>query len=119
MAEQEIFDTVAQHLLTQGEKATDGVTCRYRTPSGLKCAVGCLIPDELYKPEMESLNAWALIPRVRNALPGVSQDDADFLGGLQELHDDVAPSDWALSLRSFAEGRRLSPAVLDDFKGAA
>lgn len=42
---QEIFDTVARHLHKQGVQALDasGNGCLYRTPAGLRCAVGCLI----------------------------------------------------------------------------
>lgn len=55
MTKQEIFNTVATHLFTQGVRASspDGDFCFYRAPDGKKCAVGCLIPDELYKPDME------------------------------------------------------------------
>ena len=61
MNEQETFDNVALHLLKQGKKAVgsyDGssyseTVCKYRSKDGLKCAVGCLIPDEMYDPLME------------------------------------------------------------------
>jgi hypothetical protein len=38
---QEIFDFVANHLLTQNEKAMEDVQCCYRA-GNLKCAVGAL-----------------------------------------------------------------------------
>ena len=55
MTLQEIFDKVKVHLLAQGKPAVDWVTsqCRYRAPDGLKCAVGCLITDEAYTPDIE------------------------------------------------------------------
>lgn len=66
MTNQEIFDTVAVHLLTQNKRATKAncsTTCQYRTSEGLKCAVGCLIPDEKYTPEMEPYGVYTLIEK--------------------------------------------------------
>ena len=55
MTKQDTFDTVFTHLFEQGEKARveGGERCLYRTADGLKCAVGCLIPDGQYFHEME------------------------------------------------------------------
>lgn len=57
-SKQELFDTVARHLLTQRRQSkVVGGQCRYRweDPWGrvLRCAIGCLIPDEAYKPSYE------------------------------------------------------------------
>jgi hypothetical protein len=56
MTDQEIFDKVALHLLSyakQGFKSVDDRGCLYRNGEGLSCAVGCLIPDDLYDPVIE------------------------------------------------------------------
>lgn len=58
---QEVFNKVVRHLLTQKQKARVGTTCMYKTPEGLKCAVGCLIPDELYSQDIEGKPADYLI----------------------------------------------------------
>ena len=57
MTAQEIFDTVLTHLREQGKaaKGRDG-DCQYRGTRGTACAVGCLIPDELYNPLIEGLS---------------------------------------------------------------
>ena len=54
MNRQEVFDKIYLHLIEQGRKSvnSDG-RCQYRYPDGDKCAIGCLIPDELYTPELE------------------------------------------------------------------
>lgn len=58
MTNQEIFDKVATHLLSQGKRsALGGVGCAYRGDGGLQCAIGCLIPDELYRYELEGWGA--------------------------------------------------------------
>jgi len=104
MSPQEIFDTVAAHLFTQGRQAVsrDG-TCQYRTEDGLKCAVGCLIRDEDYNPEIEDLPAFNT--RVLDRLPfkvdvevEVEVDGPEFsvcslLQSLQRVHDHEP--DWA------------------------
>lgn len=53
MNAQEIFDTVHKHLIEQGGQAMNGSVCTYRDASGKSCAVGCLIPDDLYDEGME------------------------------------------------------------------
>lgn len=62
MEMQEIFDGVMTHLHTQGKRAIglDG-ECVYRGPNNLKCAVGCLIPEELYNSKMEGNNVKQIL----------------------------------------------------------
>lgn len=51
----EVIVLVAKHLAQQKEQAMGrNGCCMYRTPGGRMCAVGCLIPEELYH---ESLDA--------------------------------------------------------------
>ena len=53
---QGIFDFVVPRLAVQGKRSRrseDSSLCSYRGPNGLKCAVGHLIPDSLYKKEMD------------------------------------------------------------------
>jgi hypothetical protein len=60
MNNQEIFDKVVTHLITQGVPSriqmqdSDTAVCMYRGDAGTKCAIGCLIPDDLYDPVLES-----------------------------------------------------------------
>jgi hypothetical protein len=56
--DQEMFDTMVRGLASQGwERSLASVEmsdrCAYRGDEGRKCAVGWLIPDEAYRPEME------------------------------------------------------------------
>jgi len=55
---QKIFDTVAAHLLKQNKKSVGadnlGHVCQYRSSDGLKWAIGCLITDEAYYPNLEN-----------------------------------------------------------------
>ena len=56
---QEIFDTIAVHLLKQGVRSVNSYgVCLYRGPNGLRCAISALIPDELYMPEIENVSVF-------------------------------------------------------------
>lgn len=97
----EIFDHVKQHLLTQNVRSTLGNgLCAYRGENGCKCAIGCLIPDEVYKPEIEGssirvLLDYKLLPEElhRELVPHES-----LLDRLQTVHDRREPSEWERSL---------------------
>ncbi len=52
---QKAFDTMLDHLRKQGEPSVRNGWCVYRDDAGNKCAVGALIPDEVYTPEIEYL----------------------------------------------------------------
>lgn len=108
---EQIFQRVKTHLLTQNAKSMhnrkiEGIPsstaqCVYRSPDGLKCAVGCLIADEHYKPELEGLAA--LGKAVSNALiaSGIPMNDHQtqrLVSYLQRLHDDYEPKEWAKEL---------------------
>jgi hypothetical protein len=112
---QEIFDTVSKHLLTQKERSFDPVNnwCMYRGPRGLKCAVGALIPDDLYDESMENENVSHLFSSHRDVIVGSGIDadsfDADrLLCELQFLHDGEPPSGWESALKDLALRFNLS-----------
>ena len=59
---QQVFDKVLFALRAQGRAAVDSNNkCVYRAPNGDKCAFGHLIPDELYRPRMETLSARGVL----------------------------------------------------------
>jgi hypothetical protein len=108
---QEVFDQVARHLLTQNEKAyasNDGGKCFYRLGM-LKCAAGCLIADNEYRQQFETLGEWrnlvddGLVPDTHEGL----------ISHLQNVHDYYAPVEWREALRGFAKYNELSAEVLD------
>ena len=53
MNDQDVFDRVATHLLTQKRRSTNQSIPLYRDDRGNKCAIGCLIDDEHYNPILE------------------------------------------------------------------
>lgn len=119
---QEVFDRVAVHLLKQGRKSQriipeDPVTCFYRGPTGLKCAVGCLIADEDYSSQMEGNSVHALIADFEeNPSVKTFADHDDLLSDLQILHDFGHVAYWTSGLCATAERFKLDPKVVEEFE---
>lgn len=125
MNEQEIFDTVATHLFTQGQQSRDDAyhgRCAYKTETGLTCAVGCLIQD-YYKPEMDSLDnsdIETVYYRFRKILPEWIDENMELLQSLQGVHDNT--TNWSTidlmkeSLTEVALNYYLDYDVLDKFE---
>ena len=118
MNNQEMFDTVVTHLLTQKVRS-EGPTpeaaklrglmfndnsCLYRGPGGLKCAAGCLIPDDKYSESMEALAVDGL-PFFNELCTTISQ--MMLLKKLQRIHDNDEPSNWEGYLRELANANNL------------
>jgi len=116
MNHQQIFDKVATHLFTQGRRATQFGPgrpnidkCVYRNDEGETCAIGCLIPADLYNPVIEGFGVnmtvasqgvdlpygarvFREILLTRRILTGRYEEDlvtTQLLGELQAVHDDV------------------------------
>lgn len=113
MDKQQVFDKVAKHLLTQNAKSMapyDGgyTDCAYRGRGGLMCAVGCLIADEHYSSDLEGAIASAGSVRAAVERSGITDHEALLmLSGLQRIHDDYDPFEWAGKLRAFAKAAGL------------
>lgn len=129
---QKTFDTVYIHLLKQGKKAErktpDGkpFACQYLADDGLKCAVGCLIPEENYTPKIEGLSVHSLFftsihdpdHKEHNLLtnilckslgvPYLTKNDIQFLADLQNIHDQRDPEFWPSELKRLADKHTLS-----------
>jgi hypothetical protein len=107
---EKIFDRVARHLLTQCERATDNYGCVYKGPNGLRCAVGCLIPDDKYVITMEnkpfnSEEMLAVLPEELHVDRGQLLHGPLFnlLVKLQRIHDRMEPKDWRNALGNIAK----------------
>lgn len=89
--EMEVFQFVKNHLLTQKEHSYSEIRgeCAYKTKSGLKCAVGCLMTSREYKKSFETF-AWAdlvereLVPSAHKLL----------IVDLQRCHDSEEVENW-------------------------
>ncbi len=113
-----IFEIVKSHMLSQNQKCqNDTGDCLYRHGT-LKCAIGALIPDNLYRPEMDNVkylyDTFGTIdseiilvkhnPLVQEVLSSIyGQLDLEFLTQLQEIHDSAKVTDWEEVLNNFEE----------------
>jgi hypothetical protein len=126
MNNQEIFDTVARHIIKQGKPAVNEYgDCKYRTADGSMCAVGVLIPDDVYTEDME----W-MVPDHLATDKYISVDDGAKSGvlllNLQAAHDmdlmswddddNIVPDfdTWASAMRHIAKEYSLNTNVLYD-----
>ena len=99
---QTIIAAVSYHLLCQNERST-GVHgyCRYLSDTGNKCAVGVLIPPELYCEEMEG---WGISHEPMASVletAGLAEHQL-LLKQLQRIHDGGYPAIWPRQLHELA-----------------
>lgn len=112
---QETFDTVVAHLRRQAAKAEirgpspGEKICAYRGSDGRRCAAGCLIPDNRYRPSFE----YTVVGRTdgtrndhANAVTRLMEElghEIDLVIALQNVHDDAQVTQWEGRLDQVAE----------------
>lgn len=89
---QELFDRIVNHLAKQKFQSKEDHMCKYRSTSGLSCAIGCLIPDDKYKPEFDSGKASIMkVLKESGIMDGYTGEDfaptSNFLATMQMTHD--------------------------------
>lgn len=125
---QQVFDKVATHLLTQGQKSTDdNGSCTYRGKNNTTCAVGCLIPDSRYYEYLEGRTAvdgdvlaaladvLDLAAVTLHPTPGWPTQEAmiRLLSRLQGIHDTFAVAEWPEKLKRLAGDLGLDSSRVD------
>ena len=99
----DVFNKVVTHLLTQNQISSEyGGSCRYRAfrenDVTLKCAVGCLISDNIYDEDLEdqTANAIDVIKAIQDSNPNliVSDQIAEMMMQLQFIHDHCEERIW-------------------------
>ncbi len=111
LTNQTAFEIMVNHLLNQGEKSYDNstlATCVYRNPDGLKCAIGAILPDELYNSTMENKLAHALIkdyPAIGKLWENLS---INLLAKMQYIHDSRNVDEWYNEFKAIADDFNLS-----------
>jgi len=129
MDRQAVYYKAGLHLLKQGRKSEIDGNCRYRDDDGLSCAVGALIPAEMYDARMENISVVYVGPRVaefkkkevgvaclsralESELGELTDADVDFLYALQVIHDRYQPHEWKDELIKFADKHNLDDAKI-------
>lgn len=119
---QELFDHTVRHLAKQGRRAVGNMgLCALRSSDGKhSCAIGCHIPYELYKPEMEgqlgALNSEDCDPDQWKVLSaaGIGEDSVGLMMDLQRTHDGCDLRHWHCSLRTVGHLHGLAMGVFDE-----
>ncbi len=112
MTNQEAFETMVRHLRRQGKRSVriGAYTCLYRGPNGLRCAVGCLIPDDQYKRSLEGKAASC----IANKVPALSDIGPGLLSEMQSVHDDLDVSQWEEGFKDVAQVFSLTLPPLEE-----
>lgn len=92
MTTQEMYWNIREYFSRPGavlSKNTNsaGTRCYYRGPDGSKCAVGCLIPDNLYHSDFEDKTLDRLYVDYPSVARYLGADSKQFLRLAQEMHD--------------------------------
>lgn len=111
MTPQEIFDRVVTHLRKQGKKAVienefGDISCLYRTPDGLKCAVGCLIEDDEYDPSFEG-KPIGIVCEINAIISKKLCKHLCLVCSLQFTHDLCVIHDWESRFQFIANNYQL------------
>lgn len=105
------FDFVVAHMRRQGRRSANRKgDCLYRGPGGTACAIGCLIPDGLYRQRMEGLSALDLSERYPDLAPFLPDREiaGDWQAGLHDLMDgDFDPEVFEERARALARYQGL------------
>lgn len=84
---QKIFDQCVRGLASQDyQRSTSGGTCQLRGRWGRKCALGWLIPDDMYAPKME-FHPVLYATEIITGAPSHDCEPMEFLMELQNAHD--------------------------------
>ena len=107
MNNQEVYDKVKEHLLSQNLRSINPIgECLYRGENGAMCAVGVLIPDDMYYSSFESQSCDSeAIRYVLNKF----KIDVKFVCKLQIIHDSLSTCMWPKALENVATEYGLKP----------
>jgi hypothetical protein len=106
MTEQEVFNKVWDHIITQGKPSlSDKGMCRYRGSNGLQCAAGIFLTDEQAK-ELDDMGAPWTTAAV--TFPELTRFPRYLIQDLQSCHDKASiwDDDEAEFLKVFKDDAR-------------
>ena len=93
-------------------RAEDDTGCLYRGPNQTRCAIGILIPNRLYRKEMEgTLHRLMMFPEIEELI-GIKNEA--LLTKLQIIHDQKAPRCWEEELLALGIELGLKTEVINN-----
>lgn len=106
--EQQVFDQVVTHMLTQKQRSSIDGVCAYRGFNDRCCAAGCLMDDKEYNPLFEGCT-WDVLIQEHD----VPSHHQLLIKALQNIHDRTKPERWVFELYSLARQFQLDVTALD------
>lgn len=104
--DQETFDFIVNHLRKQQKKASNkNGSCKFRLEQNeevLKCAVGCLIPDEMYDTIFEEQGGLTTEHPIWPVLEELGYHNYLLLKDFQVVHDSHQVLKWEERFRYIA-----------------
>lgn len=118
LARQESFNINWDWFIVQGQpQSIAREKCMYRSPAGGKCAIGCVIPDKLYSPDLERWgirdildqdnnmyllsDEYAIATKKLKEANLFNEEDIWFYCGLQHAHDKYDPTTYEHSFTEY------------------
>jgi len=118
MTNQTAFNIASVALLTQNafSMTDDGNICAYRDADGNKCAIGHLIPDELYEEVTEGLDVIEMLRKSQHIALLLAECEDQFLTDLQNVHDEAThPETFSTELLRLAAEWHLDASCITNF----
>ena len=101
----DLIDIVETKLLKQGTKSIRGTeniyigSCALRGTDGMKCAIGWLVPDDVYTPDLDAVEDPVLeliaTGNYEKCFGEQFYEKTEILQELQYVHDHIDPPQWA------------------------
>jgi hypothetical protein len=108
MTNQQLFDKVVNHLLTQLVRSeVDRYSlkrCLYFGPNGIRCAIGALMQDT---PQNRLLEGKSAADRLVLQACGLEVDQHNLASDLQWVHDNQLVAEWETELQLMAKKYNL------------
>ena len=105
--EQKAFNAVVKHARKQNTKAKNDLGfCCYRAKDGKRCFIGCILPDRLYKKELEKKRFDVILKKFGDSILSswkYRSLDQNFGNQLQNIHDNTKLYNWECEFRNFAK----------------
>ena len=113
--DQGIFDYVVAKLAEQGKRSRISYEgCKYHGPGGTKCAVGHIIPDDLYIPEMDQNHGYSISRLIECEVFRYLKPYMGLLYDLQKAHDvSIDAEEIRDNLKIVAQAHMLKSCMID------
>lgn len=112
---QEAFDVIIKGLRKQGKKSMGlddkgNFVCKLRGEDNTKCAIGFVVPDNMYSP---SLECFIFLEREFFSVYLININK-DLLFCLQDIHDELPVKEWEGAFKAIARKFKLTVPPIND-----